>query len=79
MKKASSAGVVQTGEEHPLRENISHPSSPIPSDSNVKQDGNRELQGCKSTNVVKETSHLHLEISPNNKEVCMGSGEKLET
>ncbi|KAK1999425.1 hypothetical protein LX36DRAFT_710170 [Colletotrichum falcatum] len=33
--KSSSMGSVQTGTEHPLRNNISHPSAPVPTSSNL--------------------------------------------
>ncbi|KAK1981778.1 hypothetical protein LZ30DRAFT_591999 [Colletotrichum cereale] len=34
--KSSSMGSVQTGTEHPLRKNISHPSAPVPTSSNLE-------------------------------------------
>jgi hypothetical protein len=61
--KSSSAGAVETGSEHPHREKISHPFSPVPSSSNVDEDANRQVQGKESTDEVstgevKRTSHL---------------------
>ena len=55
-------GTVNTGSEHPLRENISHPSCPVPSSSNVEGDGTRQLQGGKDTGEIRPASHLHEEM-----------------
>jgi hypothetical protein len=52
-------GAVQTGESHPNLENIPHPSSPVPSSSNVGQSADQQLQSAKTTAEVKGTRNLH--------------------
>lgn len=61
--RSSNIGAVKTGGEHPLRENISHPFSPVPSASNVDEEANAQHQGAKSTGEVRHASHLHQEMS----------------
>jgi len=41
--KSSDIGFTETGREHPLRRNISHPFCPVPDNSNVDKDANRPL------------------------------------
>jgi len=57
--KASDIGVIQTGREHPLLENISHPSSPVPNNSNVSEGANCQMQCTMTTSLVKDASLLH--------------------
>ncbi|WYZ35957.1 hypothetical protein EsH8_X_000604 [Colletotrichum jinshuiense] len=57
--KSSNIGPIQTGAEHPLRRNISHPSAPVPTSSNVDDDANKH-----DTKVEKNSnfpSHLRQE------------------
>ena len=53
---ASDVGAVKTGKAHPLRENLSHPLAPVPSNSNVSNDANHELGQTKSLTCVREVS-----------------------
>jgi len=61
--KASNIGAIQTGREHPLRESVSHPSSPVPGNSNCDKNANQQAQDVKSTGQAKETSHLPQQMS----------------
>ncbi|KND87232.1 mRNA stability protein [Tolypocladium ophioglossoides CBS 100239] len=61
---SSDIGAVTTGCEHPLREQISHPSSAAPSSSNVDNDGNRQMQVEQQSGEVKPGSHLDEEMTP---------------
>jgi hypothetical protein len=59
--KTSDTGItLQTGKSHPLLKNISHLSSPVPSDSNVIQDADLQQQGQKSPSPVEAHFHSHL-------------------
>jgi hypothetical protein len=64
----SDIGNIHTGRENPLREDISHPASPVPGTSNVNSNANRQQQGEKSTSRVKEGSRLHEEVNENTAE-----------
>lgn len=54
-RKPSDAGAVTTGSEHPLRETIPHPLSPVPSSSNVDESANE--QGEVSPGLDHAESH----------------------
>ncbi|KAL5363412.1 hypothetical protein BJX96DRAFT_118468 [Aspergillus floccosus] len=41
-------GPIHTGENHPTRENISHPYAPVPSSSNVNKNANKCFHGKSS-------------------------------
>ncbi|RYC82129.1 hypothetical protein BFJ63_vAg14990 [Fusarium oxysporum f. sp. narcissi] len=62
-RQPSNIGGVDTGSEHALRENISYPSAPVPSSSNVDNDANQPLQGEKKTGELRSTSHLHEQMA----------------
>ncbi|EJT69969.1 hypothetical protein GGTG_12146 [Gaeumannomyces tritici R3-111a-1] len=47
-KTPSDAGAVITGSEHPTRETVTHPSSPVPSSSNVGDNAGEQLVQCGS-------------------------------
>ncbi|KAK4463214.1 hypothetical protein QBC42DRAFT_266213 [Cladorrhinum samala] len=61
-RQPSNIGAVETGSKHPLREDISRPSCPVPNSSNVESDANQQLQGGKNATVARRVSHLHQEI-----------------
>jgi hypothetical protein len=54
-------GSVQTGTQHPSRRLISHPSSPVPSGSNVASSANPQRQVEENVRFLREKSHL-LEV-----------------
>jgi hypothetical protein len=58
--KTSNIGKIQTGTEHPLVENISHPSAPVPSGSNVDDGANKNK--AKGTNKTIHASQLGQEM-----------------
>jgi hypothetical protein len=53
---------VETGNEHPLRRNISHPSAPTPGSSNVDGDTNQDVRDEKETKS-SPASHLQEEMA----------------
>ncbi|GJC89006.1 hypothetical protein ColLi_11844 [Colletotrichum liriopes] len=60
--KSSSMGSVQTGTEHPLRKNISHPAAPVPTSSNVGDNAaDRHQDATKETSGSIQSSHLRQE------------------
>ncbi|KAG7402834.1 mRNA stability protein [Fusarium oxysporum f. sp. rapae] len=59
----SNIGGVDTGSEHALRENISYPSAPVPSSSNVDDNANQPLRGGKKTEELRSASHLHEQMA----------------
>ncbi|PVH91682.1 hypothetical protein DM02DRAFT_620375 [Periconia macrospinosa] len=61
--RASDIGRVRTGTEHPLRESISHPSSPVPSGSNIKDVSTKKEKAVEGTHDAKEASNLHQQTS----------------
>lgn len=61
--KSSNIGAVKTGSDHPLRAGISHPSSAVPSSSNVNDDGHEQLQGQWQAGLVRSGSQLHREMA----------------
>ncbi|PVH90962.1 hypothetical protein DM02DRAFT_388101 [Periconia macrospinosa] len=61
--RVSDIGHIRTGREHPLRKGISHPSSPVPSGSNIKDDSGEQEKGVKEGHKAKEASHLHQHVS----------------
>ena len=67
------------GELHPLVENISHLSSPVPSDSNVTQDADRSYPCHRDldSSPVGSGSHLHR-WEKGNKEVERAVGKQCE-
>ncbi|USP82203.1 uncharacterized protein yc1106_09477 [Curvularia clavata] len=60
-QNVSDIGRIQTGTEHPLREGISHPSSPVPATSNIDDSGEQK-KGVKEGHKVKKASHLHQQM-----------------
>ncbi|KFA77050.1 hypothetical protein S40288_10241 [Stachybotrys chartarum IBT 40288] len=60
--KASNIGAVDTGNEHPLRKNISHPSAPAPGSSNLDGDAGQDIRDEKTTKS-KPASHLQEEMA----------------
>jgi len=65
-RRPSNIGTIKTGPEHPVREKISHPLSPVPSSSNVGENANQGMQSEKNTGEMKHTSHLHQEVGSKN-------------
>ncbi|KAH7124816.1 camp-regulated phosphoprotein family protein Igo1 [Dactylonectria estremocensis] len=61
--KPSNIGAVNTGSEHPLRENIPNPSSPVPNSSNVDDDANQHLRDEKKAGELMPASHLEQEMA----------------
>jgi len=61
--RVSDIGHIRTGTEHPVRKNISLPSSPIPASSNIKYDSGKQEKGVKEGHEAKETSPLHRQMS----------------
>ncbi|EFQ34393.1 uncharacterized protein GLRG_09537 [Colletotrichum graminicola M1.001] len=56
--KPSSMGPVQTGAEHPLRKNIPHPSSPVPTSSNIVDiAADRHRDATKGTDTSGSSMH----------------------
>ncbi|POR39551.1 mRNA stability protein [Tolypocladium paradoxum] len=60
---SSDVGAVTTGSEHPLRDQISHPSSAAPSSCNFENDGNQQTPAEHKTGELK-SSHLYEEMTP---------------
>ena len=58
-KSPSDAGAVITGSEHPTRETVTHPSSPVPSSSNVGDNAGEQRKGEKQAVGVRFASSLH--------------------
>jgi hypothetical protein len=59
-RKPSNIGEIQTGTEHPLVENISHLSAPVPSGSNIEDGANKNK--AKGTNKTINASQLGQEM-----------------
>ncbi|KAI9734624.1 MAG: hypothetical protein M1834_002225 [Cirrosporium novae-zelandiae] len=57
--KSTDVGAIETGKEHPLAKNISHPFSPIPSGSNVNKATDGQSQVKEDTAAVKGIHLLH--------------------
>ncbi|KAF2178667.1 camp-regulated phospho protein family protein Igo1 [Zopfia rhizophila CBS 207.26] len=66
--RASDIGHIRTGTEHPLRESISHPSSPVPGGSNIKDGSNKQEKGVEERYKAKEASNLHQQMSTDRSE-----------
>ncbi|KAG8411597.1 hypothetical protein J3458_015658 [Metarhizium acridum] len=62
--RASNIGAVETGTEHPLRKDISHPSSAAPASSNVKSDSNEQGGHAEQSTMVASASHLQQQMTP---------------
>ncbi|EFY94055.1 cAMP-regulated phosphoprotein/endosulfine domain protein [Metarhizium robertsii] len=62
--RASNIGAVETGTEHPLRKNISHPSSAAPASSNVKSDSDEQGGHAEQSTMVTAASHLQQQMTP---------------
>lgn len=60
-KKSSDIGAVSTGSEHPVRRDISDPSCPVPSSSNVGDDANQDSRTEKKTGELRSTTHIQQE------------------
>ena len=58
-QKSSDIGAIETGEGHPLRENVSHPASPVPGSSNVDKNADREPNSPKASTEAKQATNLH--------------------
>lgn len=61
--KASDIGRIRTSTEHPLRGSISHPSSPFPSGSNIKDVSTKQEKAVEGRHDAKEASNLHQQTS----------------
>ncbi|EXM12255.1 hypothetical protein V3481_017401 [Fusarium oxysporum f. sp. vasinfectum] len=61
--KSSNIGRIGTGSQHPRRERISGPSSPVPNTSNVDESANQPRQDGKNREVKNE-SLLHEVVCP---------------
>uniref|UniRef100_A0A1Y1NL12 mRNA stability protein n=1 Tax=Photinus pyralis TaxID=7054 RepID=A0A1Y1NL12_PHOPY len=61
--KASNIGIVETGTEHPLRKNISHPSSAAPASSNVKSNSDEQCGHAEQSTMVTSASHLQQQMT----------------
>jgi hypothetical protein len=59
--RSSDIGTVTTGSEHPIRRDISDPSSSVPSSSNLDDNANQHSPTEKKTGELKLTSHSHLQ------------------
>ncbi|KAF2191636.1 hypothetical protein K469DRAFT_555915, partial [Zopfia rhizophila CBS 207.26] len=66
--RASNISHIRTGTEHPLRESISHPSSPVPSGSNIKDSSNKQEKEVEERYKAKEASNLHQQMSTDRSE-----------
>ncbi|KAF1955209.1 camp-regulated phospho protein family protein Igo1 [Byssothecium circinans] len=62
-RTASDIGRIRTGTEHPLRESVSHPSSPAPSGSNIKGVSTKPEEAVEDRHESKEASNLHQQMS----------------
>ncbi|KAJ4176071.1 hypothetical protein NW755_014622 [Fusarium falciforme] len=60
-KKSSDIGAVNTGSEHPVRRDISNPSCPVPSSSNVGDDANQDSR-TEKTDELRSTTYLQQEM-----------------
>ncbi|KAH6952360.1 hypothetical protein BKA56DRAFT_460454, partial [Ilyonectria sp. MPI-CAGE-AT-0026] len=61
--ESSDIGNINTGVEHPIRKNISHPSAPVPSSSNVEDNANQEMGVERRIVELKSDSHLKQEMA----------------
>ncbi|OOF90194.1 hypothetical protein ASPCADRAFT_135374, partial [Aspergillus carbonarius ITEM 5010] len=52
-------GEIKTGAAHPMRDSISRPYAPVPINSNVQNDANRDFSGMKSPIPEMVDSPLH--------------------
>jgi hypothetical protein len=59
--RSSDIGTVTTGSEHPIRRDISDPSSSVPSSSNLDENANQHLSAERKAGELKLTSHSHLQ------------------
>ncbi|KAH6883836.1 camp-regulated phosphoprotein family protein Igo1 [Thelonectria olida] len=61
-RRPSNIGAVDTGNEHPIRKNISHPSAPAPSSSNVDDDAGQDFRDETKTKS-RPASHHQEEVA----------------
>ncbi|KAH7205482.1 camp-regulated phosphoprotein family protein Igo1 [Fusarium redolens] len=59
--RSSDIGTVKTGSEHPIRRDISDPSCPVPSSSNLDDNANQHTSPEKKAGELKFTNHTHLQ------------------
>ncbi|KAL8376016.1 hypothetical protein RB595_007228 [Gaeumannomyces hyphopodioides] len=63
-KTPSDSGTVATGSEHPTRETVAHPSSPVPSSSNVGGNAGEQRKDEKQAGELRSASGLHEIMVP---------------
>ncbi|KAL8376608.1 hypothetical protein RB595_007625 [Gaeumannomyces hyphopodioides] len=63
-KTPSDTGTIATGSEHPTRETVAHPSSPVPSSSNVSDNASEQRRGEKQAGELRSASGLHEIVVP---------------
>ncbi|KAG7406315.1 hypothetical protein DER46DRAFT_75354 [Fusarium sp. MPI-SDFR-AT-0072] len=59
--RSSNIGNVTTGREHPIRQDISEPSSSVPSSSNIEDDANQRSSARRGSPEVKFHAQTHLQ------------------
>jgi hypothetical protein len=57
-RRGFNIGQVKTGAQHPIREHISHPESPMPGSSNMNKSATQNMRGNGKGNEVQEESGL---------------------
>ncbi|ENH71541.1 hypothetical protein FOQG_11909 [Fusarium oxysporum f. sp. raphani 54005] len=60
-RRPSNIGNVTTGREHPIRQDISEPSSSVPSSSNIDDNANQQSSARRRSLEVKFHAHTHLQ------------------
>lgn len=63
-RQVTDNGAIQTGREHPHRESISHPYSPVPGTSNVDKDANEVLDRKSASPERRSLLHQETDIEP---------------
>ncbi|KAH8901632.1 hypothetical protein GQ53DRAFT_631900 [Thozetella sp. PMI_491] len=66
--KSTNIGAIKTGAEHPHREGLSHPFSPVPSSGNIDANANQDIQAETHNHESNRASHLH-DIASKNGEI----------
>ncbi|KAF3389916.1 hypothetical protein DPV78_011673 [Talaromyces pinophilus] len=66
--KTTDNGVMNTGGEHPRREDISRPHASVPGNSNVQENANENPHDRKSSEFVMTDSPLHQRADQQSKE-----------
>ncbi|PCD23516.1 hypothetical protein AU210_015036 [Fusarium oxysporum f. sp. radicis-cucumerinum] len=59
--RSSNIGNVTTGREHPIRQDISEPSSSVPSSSNIDDNANQQSSARRRSLEVKFHAQTHLQ------------------